>query len=506
MPPGRLLQQRCYLFATIMLQKLPVEQPVPSPPFPLVALALSGFVLALFGTYWDDAWHTEKGRDTVLAAPHIALYAGISLAGAAITGWAALVARAAGLRAAVLHPPLLLALLGVGVALAAAPVDNGWHLAFGRDAVVWSPPHMLGVAGNLAIAAGLYLALTETGAARAMALVAGAAVLAVAAAPVLEYDTDVPQFDLAFYLPVLAAGAAFALGLVQARDPRPWAATSVALVYTAIMATITIGLHIGDMPGPLVPLIVVPAVALDIARRRQARVPYAALLFAAALFAAYVPYLNWVLSGPFLELGDVAVGLPLAAVAAGVGLTLASLARTPSRSRPRTPGAVATAALIALLLLPATAFAHDPGQGEEVMTADLAGRAAGESARVTVRPEHCRDTASVRLVARRAGEELAAPLTRAGECEFRGRIDLPDRGRWFVYAELRHQDELVETWLPLHSDGEEVRREEGRSVYIPPDVDDPLVKTVAGILVYAFLLGVIAAIPLIARRYRPAPG
>jgi hypothetical protein len=480
---------------------------ISGPPVSLVAIALVGFLTALFGTYWDDAWHTEKGRDTFLATPHIALYSGISLAGAAIAGWAALVARAAGLRAAVSHPPLLLALLGVVVALAAAPVDNAWHLAFGRDAVVWSPPHMLGIAGSLAIAAGLYLALTETGtgSARAMALVAGAAVLAVAAAPVLEYDTDVPQFDLAFYLPVLAAGAAFALRLVQARDPRPWAATSAALVYTAIMATITIGLHIGDMPGPLVPLIVVPAVALDLARRRQVAVPYAALLFAAALFAAYVPYLNWVLSGPFLELGDVAVGVPLAAVAAGGGLALSSLARPPSRSR-RTRAAVAAAALIALLLLPASAFAHDPGQGEEVMTADLVARVAGESARLTVRPGHCRDTAPVRLVARRAGEELAAPLTRARECEFRGRIEFPDRGRWFVYAELRHEDELVETWLPLQSDGDEVRREEGRSVYVPPDVDDPPIKTVAGILVYAFLLAVVAAIPIIASRYRPRPG
>lgn len=38
--------------------------------------------------------------------------------------------------------------------LATLPVDGAWHAAFGRDAVLWSPPHMLAVFGGLALLVG----------------------------------------------------------------------------------------------------------------------------------------------------------------------------------------------------------------------------------------------------------------------------------------------------------------------------------------------------------------
>jgi hypothetical protein len=480
----------------------------PSLPAPLVVLALIGFVVALFGTYWDDAWHTEEGRDSFLAAPHIALYAGISLTGIALALWTALALRSAGLRAVRSHPPLVLALLGVAVALGAAPADNAWHLAFGRDTVVWSPPHMLGIAGNLAIAAGIYLELSagRTDFARYAAPIAGAAVLAVGAAPVLEYDTDVPQFDLAFYLPVLAAGSAFALGLVTTRSARSWAASEIAVAYTAIMASIAALLAIGGMPGPIVPLLVVPALALDLVRRRSASPLVGGVAFAFALYLAYVPYLNLALDDSFLEPADVASGFPLAVLAAVAGLALAGL----GRPRPRQSTAVPLAATLALasLIFVAPARGHDPGQGTEVTTADLVGRTAGTEAELSVEPAACRELAPSRLLARRGGEEVAAELERVGPCRFSGSISLPDRGRWFVYAEMTLGGENVETWLPLVSGETGVVREADRSVYRPPAVEDPPVKGVAGVLVYLVLAGIIVAIPLIARRYPagdPAP-
>ena len=58
-----------------------------------VLLASLGGMLTLVGTYWDDAWHTDRGRDSFFAAPHLALYAGVfvalvgvSLAGRTISG------------------------------------------------------------------------------------------------------------------------------------------------------------------------------------------------------------------------------------------------------------------------------------------------------------------------------------------------------------------------------------------------------------------------------------
>ncbi|MGI8460789.1 MAG: hypothetical protein ACR2OC_04005 [Solirubrobacterales bacterium] len=469
-------------------------------PAALVAVALVGFLIALFGTYWDDAWHTEKGRDSFLVAPHIALYLGISLAGGALALWAALVVWARGLGALRSHPPLLLALVGMAVALGAAPLDNAWHLAFGRDAVVWSPPHMLGVAGNLAIAAALLLELSDrpgrwqSGA----ALIAGAAVLAVGAVPVLEYETDVPQFDLAFYLPVLIAGTSFALGLVRRALRRDWAATEVALVYTAILASISLALELGGMPGPLVPLIVAPALAVDFAARRGSGLLLSAFVVTAATYLAYVPYLNWLRGDIFLDAQAILVGLPLALLGALCGLGLAWLSR--SGPKPRSPLA-ATAVLGLSLLLVGSASAHDPGQGEEVTSADLTATSDGTRASLRVEPaEHCDDLKPIRIVARRAGETLAGPLEQTAGCEFAGQLTLGDRGRWFVYAEFDHQGNRTETWLPIDSGRDEVREEADRSLYVPPQVESSGVKVAAGIAMYGVLLAIGIAIPLLFRR------
>ena len=196
-------------------------------PLVLVLVAYAGAASALIGGYWDDAWHTERGRDDFFIAPHIAIYAGIALAGASLTLWALLVARRQGPRAVWAHKPLVLALLSVSVTLASGPIDNLWHLAFGRDAVIWSPPHMLGIAGTLALAASLLVELASRPERWAIPLsvVAGALVIAPAAFSTVEYDTDVPQFSELWYLPVLGFAAAIAFAMVRLASPLRWAAT-----------------------------------------------------------------------------------------------------------------------------------------------------------------------------------------------------------------------------------------------------------------------------------------
>ena len=37
---------------------------------PAMAL-LSGGITALFGTYWDNTWHTDFGRDNFFIPPHL---------------------------------------------------------------------------------------------------------------------------------------------------------------------------------------------------------------------------------------------------------------------------------------------------------------------------------------------------------------------------------------------------------------------------------------------------
>ena len=466
------------------------------------------FLAALFGTYWDDAWHTERGRDSFLIAPHVTLYAGIALTGGLIFLWLAFVARERGVRAALRHPPLTVAALGVAVTLAAGPIDNIWHALFGRDAVVWSPPHMLGIAGVIAAAAAFSLELSRlpgrTG--RLLGAIAGAALLAAITVVVLEYETDVPQFDEVWYLPVLAAGAALALGMVRANEAARFAATAAAAVYTVILAAFQIALDAADLPGPAVPALVIPALALDLAHRHRLSPLPTATAFVAALYAAYLPYLNLLRDDVRLEAADVAIGAPLAVAAAYVALR----AVTPVRGAPA--AVPAAAALVFALGVALTsshvaappAAAHDPGQGTEIakaaveVTAD--GRRLGLDARLQG-PDGCRDLEPVAVVARRAGESRRASLGNPAPCEYRGSVVVPDRGRWFVYAELRRADgRSVETWLPIAA-GESGRRDDAnRSVYLPPQDEGSAAKRIAGVAMYAAFAALLAAVVFLHRR------
>jgi hypothetical protein len=128
------------------------------PPALLIPILL-GATLALAGGYWDDAWHTERGRDQFLIAPHLAIYGGVFLAGGALGLWLAVVIRSYGLHAVRRQRPLLLALIGVAATLASAPMDNAWHVAFGRDTVIWSPPHALGIVGTATLGVAVLLEL-----------------------------------------------------------------------------------------------------------------------------------------------------------------------------------------------------------------------------------------------------------------------------------------------------------------------------------------------------------
>lgn len=492
-----------------MERSSPRHQRLEARPLLLAALLL-GFFLAVFGTYWDDAWHTEKGRDSFLVPPHLVLYAGISLAGVSLSWWATLSFRARGLRATMREPSLLLALIGVGTTLAAAPIDNGWHLAFGRDAVIWSPPHMLGVAGTLAIAAAMLLELSGSSSrlARLAAYAAGAGVLAAAAIPVLEYETDVPQFDVVLYLPVLTLGSAFALGLARRALGGSFPAGIVAAVHAAALVVVVLVLLLVSMPPPLVPALLIPALVLDWAARRRLAAPAAAALFAASLFAVYVPYLDLLKNDIFLGLSEVLLGLPAAFLAALVGLSAAGW--DGSRGIRGSGAGVARVSLLGLGCLAALTFAppakaHDPGQGEQLTTAALTASSLGERAGLDVNlanSRHCRDIRPLRLVARRAGDAVTAGLSADGRCRFSGEVDLPARGRWFLYAELDHDGETVETWLPVHSGAEETVSA-ARSVYVPPSPDGSPLKWVSGGITYLVVLALVFAI---SRLYRAATG
>ena len=113
------------------------------------ALSIAGFVGVLiamaiggWGVQWDIRWHVLIGRDSFWIAPHVMTYAGVTLSALIAFG---MLAReyAHGRRSR----GWLLAAVGMALTIAAAPIDDLWHRLFGIDVTIWSPPHLLGLAG-----------------------------------------------------------------------------------------------------------------------------------------------------------------------------------------------------------------------------------------------------------------------------------------------------------------------------------------------------------------------
>jgi hypothetical protein len=109
--------------------------------------------------YWDLAWHQSIGHDNFLIPPHVLIYSCGVLAGISC-GYLILsttfrrseAGRAASVKVWGLHAPLgaFMAAWGGIVMLTAAGFDNWWHIAYGLDAKISSPPHWalgIGIAG-----------------------------------------------------------------------------------------------------------------------------------------------------------------------------------------------------------------------------------------------------------------------------------------------------------------------------------------------------------------------
>ncbi|MBM4440157.1 MAG: hypothetical protein FJ027_07040, partial [Candidatus Rokubacteria bacterium] len=120
-----------------------------------VLLAAKAF--AGIGVGWDIRWHIVIGRDSFWIAPHVMTYAGVAVAALVSFGvlaWETYRARDGRAPAATLRVAGLvgtrgwhLAWWGMSLTILAAPIDDLWHRMFGIDVTLWSPPHLLGLAG-----------------------------------------------------------------------------------------------------------------------------------------------------------------------------------------------------------------------------------------------------------------------------------------------------------------------------------------------------------------------
>ncbi|MBI1846074.1 MAG: hypothetical protein HY294_08955 [Candidatus Rokubacteria bacterium] len=118
----------------------------------LVAKLVGGW-----GLGWDIRWHLFVGRDSFWIPPHVMTYASVTvvaLLAFAMLARDTLVARRGAPSAGAIRvlgltgtPGVQLLWWGIAVTIVAAPIDDLWHRLFGIDVTLWSPPHLLGIAG-----------------------------------------------------------------------------------------------------------------------------------------------------------------------------------------------------------------------------------------------------------------------------------------------------------------------------------------------------------------------
>jgi hypothetical protein len=119
---------------------------------------LAAKLIGGWGVGWDIRWHLTIGRDSFWIAPHVMTYASVVVACAISLG--VLVAETWRARHGDPSPGTVaivglrgtrgfhLAWWGMAIVILAAPVDDLWHRLFGLDVTLWSPPHLLGLAGS----------------------------------------------------------------------------------------------------------------------------------------------------------------------------------------------------------------------------------------------------------------------------------------------------------------------------------------------------------------------
>lgn len=320
----------------------------PHPVSLALGLALGVGWFGFPGLLWDVAWHRTIGRDAFLSPPHVLMYAGVAVNGL-VSAWAIVWGR----RRYGAPGGLVLAGAGFLLALAGAGLDEWWHANVGKDVNLWSPPHLVGLAGTVLIAVGLVWALAEhtrydlepRRRAPRVIMVFGFADLVHKAMVALDHYTldawgrtpDFYPFLLALLLPAILTAAVGALG--------PGAATATAVTFTVQHGLILLVLLAFGMRVPtFTPVPVLPALALDLTvaafawRRASARAAVAGgVVFALVFYAQEAAWMAWAVERPW-DAGRIPGALPgvmlAAAGSAWVGWVVGTFVRSAGEGRP----------------------------------------------------------------------------------------------------------------------------------------------------------------------------
>src|SRR6266508_5137946 len=296
--------------ATVALQPPRIRVSARSLELAPLILGLVGLGLGWAGSTWDVAWHRALGRDTFWSPPHLAMYIGTTLVGISslvAIGTASRGRHTQSLQLAIgpLHVERSLALVGFGALtiISAAPLDDLWHRMFGRDVDIWSPPHLVAVVGAALAYSGWAAAATldiPRIAARWRTALAAVFLGGLAGTFVFGlnfYYVFAWSREAVLYPVIVCATIPFALAGGATLLRQRFAATAVALVYTALNVVGFLVLSAAHWPpAAFAPFVVAGALAVDLVHTR-ARSPLAAgVAFAAAFILA--EGLRLALTGP----------------------------------------------------------------------------------------------------------------------------------------------------------------------------------------------------------------
>lgn len=440
-----------------------------------MAGVLSGLLMLLIavsGFYWDVAWHIDFGRDDQLFTPsHTMILVGLAglVYAAAVSALFATIEQSklgfSLLRVRVPWSALTLAVMGAG-AVAAFPLDDLWHEAYGLDVTLWSPSHLQLVGGGSLATLALMLMVAEALPA-ARPTILGRAVMVMAAGAALvgvttfqgEFDFGVPQFQV-LYLPILiAAAAGFTLVFARTALGR-WGAVKATLFYLIVRGSV--GLMVAGALNhtfPRFPLylgsaLAVEAAAVLIGTKRPLRFALVAggLVGTVGLFTE----LTWVgLSGygpssPVL-LPKIAVLGPVAALAGSI--LGAGLGRAFSTSEERMPIAGLALAGVALLGVLAYPLPRNVGNVGATIRLDRTGGQA--HVEVELVPADAAQAASTFAASSwQGGGRITAALNEVGPGRYISSEPLPVGGRWKSVVVLNRDDEVMAAPVHLPADPE----------------------------------------------------
>ncbi|MDQ4149637.1 MAG: hypothetical protein M3164_06590 [Actinomycetota bacterium] len=440
-----------------------------------MAGVLSGLLVLLvaaMGLYWDVAWHVDLGRDKMLLNPsHVMILLGLGG-----LFWAAFIASVfatidkapVGFKFKGVTVPwtaLAMAALGAG-GIAAFPIDDLWHRAYGLDVTLWSPSHLQLLGGGALATIPVWMMIAEgskgakpTKLGRFIHIMAAGACLVGLTTFQGEFDYGVPQFQLV-YLPILMM-AASSIGLVWARLALGrWGAIKTMAFYWGVRLYLILIVAVAlNHTVPRFPLYLGAALCVELAAwllGTQNRMRFAlgagALNGTLGLMAegVFIEASGWAQISPALVPKSMVLGFIASIAGAIIGARLAR-SFTYEEEGARLPGAATVAAgvaLVAVLLYPLPRNVGD-------VDVAIRSQQVGDHANVSVElfpPDAAENAAAFNITSWQGGGRFHTELRKVGEGRYESVRPVPVTGTWKSMVNLYRGDEVMAAPIYLPED------------------------------------------------------